>query len=84
MFLATCLWEAQHPGMNFSVFWRNFAVCDDWIMSGKLIYWVPIVGVFVSLVHYDRENGMSAFWCYYQTAILMGFIWIMAFVFYGR
>lgn len=52
-------------------------------MDNKLIYWVPIVGVFVSLIHYDKENGMSTGWCYYQTAMLLAFIWIMAFVYYG-
>ena len=52
-------------------------------MDSKLIYWVPILGVFVSLMHYDKENGMSAGWCYYQTAMLLVLIWVMAFVYYG-
>lgn len=52
-------------------------------MTNKLIYWVPIVGVFVTLAHYDRDNGMNAFWCYYQTAMLLAIIWILSFVFYG-
>ena len=52
-------------------------------MENKLIYWVPIVGVFVSLAHYDKDNGMSTGWAYYQTAMLLVFIWVMAFVYYG-
>ena len=52
-------------------------------MHNKAIYWVPIVGVFVSLVNYDKENGLGAIWCYYQTAFLLGLVWIVAFVSYG-
>ena len=53
-------------------------------MSHKLIMWIPIVGVFVSLVNFDKENGMSVFWSYYQAAMLVVFIWIMAFLQYGK
>ena len=53
-------------------------------MTNKLIYWVPIVGVFVTLVHYDKDNGMSTFWCYYQTAALVTTIWVLAFIYYGK
>ncbi|HEV3327652.1 MAG TPA: hypothetical protein VG052_18680 [Puia sp.] len=49
-------------------------------MNNKLIYWIPIVGVIVSLVNYDKENGMSPFWSYYQAAVLVVFIWIIAFL----
>ena len=53
-------------------------------MTNKLIYWVPIVGVFVSLVNFDKENGMGTFWCYYQAFTLIVFIWVMAFLQYGK
>ena len=43
-------------------------------MNNKLIYWVPIVGVFISLVNYDKENGMNAFWSYYQAIMMIAFI----------
>ena len=49
-------------------------------MTNKLIYWVPILGVFVTLVHYERDNGMSAAWGYYQAATILVFIWIMAYI----
>ena len=48
-------------------------------MHNKLIYWIPIVGVFVSLVNYDKDNGMGAFWSAYQTAMLLAIIWTVAF-----
>jgi hypothetical protein len=51
-------------------------------MSNKLILWIPIVGVFVSLAHFEKENGMSVFWAYYQAMTLVVFIWIMAFLQY--
>jgi hypothetical protein len=53
-------------------------------MTNKLIYWIPIVGVFVSLVNFDKENGMSVGWCYYQAGTLVVFIWIMAFISYAQ
>jgi hypothetical protein len=49
-------------------------------MANKGIYWIPIVGVFVSLVQYDKENGMSAGWGYYQAFMILVFIWIMAYL----
>lgn len=52
-------------------------------MTNKLILWVPIVGVFVSLVNWDKENGMGTFWAYYQAITLILFIWVIAFVQYG-
>jgi hypothetical protein len=52
-------------------------------MSNKLKYWVPIVGVFVTLVHYEKDNGMSVGWCYYQAAVLIVIIWIVSFFSYG-
>jgi len=53
-------------------------------MNSKLIYWVPIVGVFVSLINYDKESGMSVFWAYYQAAMIVIFIWVMAFISYDK
>ena len=53
-------------------------------MTNKLVYWIPIVGVFVSLVQYDKENGMSPGWAYYQAGMLVVFIWIIAFLQYGH
>lgn len=53
-------------------------------MISKQVYWIPIVGVFVSLVNFDKENGMSVWWCYYQAAMIVIFIWIMAFIEYGK
>jgi len=53
-------------------------------MTNKLIYWIPIVGVFVSLARFDKENGMGAFWAYYQAATLVVFIWIIAYLQYGK
>jgi hypothetical protein len=61
----------------------TLASSTDRGMVSKTIYWIPIVGVFVSLVHWDKENGMGAFWAYYQAATLIVFIWIMAFLQYG-
>ncbi|MBS1602296.1 MAG: hypothetical protein JST42_06475 [Bacteroidetes bacterium] len=52
-------------------------------MTSKLIYWIPIVGVFVTLVHFEKDNGMGIGWCYYQAFALIVFIWIMAFLQYG-
>jgi hypothetical protein len=47
-------------------------------MNNKLIYWIPIVGIVVSLVYYDKDNGLGAFWSAYQTATLLVIIWIVA------
>jgi hypothetical protein len=51
-------------------------------MNSKLIYWIPIVGVFISLVNYDKDNGMGPIWGYYQAAMLVIFIWIIAYLQY--
>jgi hypothetical protein len=48
-------------------------------MNNKLLYWIPIIGAFVSLVNYDKENGMHAFWSYYQAIMIMAFISLVAF-----
>jgi hypothetical protein len=49
-------------------------------MNNKLIYWIPIVGVVVSLMHYERENGMGSFWAYYQAFALVVVIWLIAYL----
>jgi hypothetical protein len=49
-------------------------------MNNKLIYWIPIVGVFVSLAKYDQENDMGAFWSYYQAVMILAIIWIFTFI----
>lgn len=49
-------------------------------MNNKLIYWIPIVGVVVTLMHYSKENGMSAFWAYYQAFVLVVIIWFIAYL----
>jgi hypothetical protein len=53
-------------------------------MNNKLIYWIPIIGVFVSLAHYEKENDMGEFWSYYQAVMIMGAIWIISFNWYGK
>jgi hypothetical protein len=53
-------------------------------VASKTIYWIPIVGVFVSLVNFDKENGMGAFWAYYQAFMLVIFIWVIAFLQYAK
>jgi len=52
-------------------------------MSTKLIYWIPVIGAFVSLAHYEKENNLGEFWSYYQAFMMMAVIWIIAFVWYG-
>ena len=49
-------------------------------MNNKLIYWIPIVGVIVSLMHYEKENGMGSLWAYYQTFVIVAIIWVVAFL----
>jgi hypothetical protein len=51
-------------------------------MSSKLIYWIPVVGIFVSLAHYDKDNEMGAFWSYYQAIMIMAIIWIFTFIYF--
>ena len=47
-------------------------------MHNKLIYWIPIVGIVVSLMRYDKDNGLGAFWSAYQTTMLLVIIWIVS------
>ena len=51
-------------------------------MGNKLIYWIPIVGVFVSLMHYEKENDLAPFWSYYQAIMIMATIWIFTFIYF--
>jgi hypothetical protein len=52
-------------------------------MKNKLIYWIPVVGAFVSLIQYDKDNGMGAWWGYYQAFTLIILIWVISFLQYG-
>lgn len=49
-------------------------------MGNKVILWIPILGVFVSLAHYDKENGMPAIWSFYQAFMMVVIIWILAYL----
>lgn len=51
-------------------------------MNNKLIYWIPIVGAFVSLINYDKENDLGDFWSYYQAIMVMAIIWIFTFIWF--
>jgi hypothetical protein len=53
---------------------------DDWFMNSKLILWIPVVGAFICLVKYDKENGLGPFWAYYQAVMLVVIIWIVAYL----
>jgi hypothetical protein len=49
-------------------------------MKNKLIYWIPLVGILVTLLNYEEDNGMSMGWMYYQALMLLGFIATMTLV----
>jgi hypothetical protein len=49
-------------------------------MGSKLIYWIPFVGVLISLVNYHKDNEMSAFWAYYQAFVTMGLIFFLTYI----
>ncbi len=49
-------------------------------MNNKLIYWIPIVGIFVSLAQFDKETDLGAVWPYYQAVMILAIIWIVTFV----
>jgi hypothetical protein len=52
-------------------------------MANKTIYWIPVIGAFVSLANYDKETGLSESWAYYQAIMIIATIWIISFfVFY--
>lgn len=48
-------------------------------MVNKTIYWIPVVGLFVSLWNYEKENGMNTFWSYYQTVCIIALITLIAY-----
>ncbi|HEY1201886.1 MAG TPA: hypothetical protein VGE79_12930 [Niastella sp.] len=48
-------------------------------MIYKLLYWIPIVGVFVSLANYEKENDMGIVWPYYQAVMIIATIWIVTY-----
>ncbi len=43
-------------------------------MDNKLLYWIPVIGFIICIARYEQENSMSVFWCYYQAAMVIGFI----------
>lgn len=49
-------------------------------MNNKLIYWIPIIGVFVSLAKFDKEIDLGAAWPYYQAVMILATIWIFTFI----
>jgi hypothetical protein len=52
-------------------------------MANKSVYWIPVIGAFISLANYDKENGLSEGWAYYQAIMIIATIWIISlFVFY--
>ena len=52
-------------------------------MANKSIYWIPVIGAFVSLAQYDKEVDLGEFWSYYQAITIIAVIWIISFfVFY--
>jgi len=52
-------------------------------MANKSIYWIPVIGAFISLANYDKENNLSEGWAYYQAITIIATIWIISFfVFY--
>jgi hypothetical protein len=53
---------------------------NDWFMSNKLIYWIPIVGMFVSLAKFDQEVELGPVWPYYQAVMILAIIWIITFI----
>ena len=50
------------------------------VAVNKSLYWIPVLGIFVSLYNYDEENGMGRGWNYYQALCVMGFIALMTIV----
>ena len=49
------------------------------VAENKSLYWIPVLGIFVSLINYDKENGMGMGWNYYQAFSIMAFIAITTF-----
>jgi len=73
MYKKQCHW--LQPAIGVTLILRS-----DRFIDNKLLYWIPVVGVFVSLMNYDKDNGMSAFWNYYQAGMIVVCIWIMTFI----
>lgn len=48
-------------------------------MNSKLIYWIPVVGVLISLVYYKKENDISGIWPYYQAVATMALIGLITY-----
>jgi hypothetical protein len=43
-------------------------------MKNKLLYWIPVIGLLVSLLKYEVDNGMPHFWSYYQALMVISLI----------
>lgn len=43
-------------------------------MNNKLLYWIPVIGLLMSLFNYDKENDMPHFWSYYQAVMVIALI----------
>ena len=50
------------------------------VAENKSLFWIPVLGIFVSLINYDKENGMGDGWNYYQALCVMLFIAVMTIV----
>jgi hypothetical protein len=53
-------------------------------MDNKLIYWIPVVGAFVSLANYEKEVDLGEFWSYYQAITIIATIWIISFFMFWK
>jgi hypothetical protein len=51
------------------------------LVKNRNIYWIPIIGMLVSLMHYSDDNGMDYGWNYYQAVSLMALIAILTLLF---
>ena len=52
-------------------------------MNNKLIYWIPVVGVFFTLINYRKDNNMNSFWPYYQAVVSMATIGLITYFSFG-
>jgi hypothetical protein len=53
-------------------------------MGGKIKYWVPVFGVFISLVNYDKDNDMGIMWAFYQTVVCLALIFVITYFSIGK
>jgi membrane protein YdbS with pleckstrin-like domain len=43
-------------------------------MNNKLLYWIPVIGLLISLFNFEKENGMPDWWSYYQAVMVIALI----------